>query len=57
MMGVRLLETRRLLKETGRIYLHCDPTASYQAQSLCWRFRFSFSRYLDLSLRIYCSPY
>ena len=29
MMGVRLLEMRRLLKETGSIYLHCDPTASH----------------------------
>ena len=29
MMGVRLLEMRRLLKPTGSIYLHCDPTASH----------------------------
>ena len=29
MMGVRLLEMRRLLKETGSIYLHCDPTAGH----------------------------
>ena len=29
MMGVRLLEMRRLLKLTGSIYLHCDPTASH----------------------------
>ena len=27
MMAVRLLETRRVLKDTGSIYLHCDPTA------------------------------
>ena len=27
-MGVRLLEMRRVLKPTGSIYLHCDPTAS-----------------------------
>ena len=27
MMAVRLLEMRRLLKSTGSIYLHCDPTA------------------------------
>ena len=25
-MAVRLLEMRRLLKPTGSIYLHCDPT-------------------------------
>ncbi len=29
MMGVRLLEMRRVLKETGSMYLHCDPTASH----------------------------
>ena len=35
MMGVRLLELRRLLKPTGSIYLHCDDTAnSYLRLSL-----------------------
>ncbi len=29
MMGVRLLEMKRLLKETGSIYLHCDDTVSH----------------------------
>ncbi len=29
MMAVRLLEMRRLLKDTGSLYLHCDPTASH----------------------------
>ena len=29
MMAVRLLEMHRVLKETGSIYLHCDPTASH----------------------------
>jgi len=29
MMTVRLWELRRVLKETGSIYLHCDPTASH----------------------------
>ena len=28
-MAVRLLEMRRVLKPTGSIYLHCDPTASH----------------------------
>lgn len=28
-MAVRLFEMRRLLKDTGSIYLHCDPTASH----------------------------
>ena len=28
-MTVRLVELRRILKPTGTIYLHCDPTASH----------------------------
>ena len=28
-MAVRLLEMKRVLKETGSIYLHCDPTMSH----------------------------
>ena len=29
MMGIRLLELHRVLKDTGSIYLHCDPIASH----------------------------
>lgn len=29
MMTVRLIELRRVLKTTGCLYLHCDPTASH----------------------------
>ena len=29
MMGMRLLEMRRLLKDTGSIYLHCDVAAGH----------------------------
>ena len=29
MMAVRLVELHRVLKDTGSIYLHCDPTASH----------------------------
>lgn len=29
MMAVRLIEMRRVLKPTGSLYLHCDPTASH----------------------------
>ncbi len=29
MMAIRLCEMKRVLKETGSIYLHCDPTASH----------------------------
>ena len=28
-MAVRLIEMKRILKSTGSIYLHCDPTASH----------------------------
>lgn len=34
MMAVRLVEMRRVLKETGSIYLHCDPTASHYLKIL-----------------------
>ena len=29
MMAVRLVELHRVLKKTGSLYLHCDPTASH----------------------------
>jgi DNA modification methylase len=29
MMSVRLIEMRRVLKPTGTLYLHCDPTAGH----------------------------
>jgi DNA modification methylase len=29
MMAIRLVELQRVLKPTGNIYLHCDPTASH----------------------------
>ena len=34
MLGVRLLEMKRVLKSTGSIYLHCDPTASHYIKML-----------------------
>ena len=33
-MAIRLMEMRRLLKPTGSIYLHCDPTASHYLKLL-----------------------
>ena len=33
-MAVRIMEMRRLLKSTGAIYLHCDPTASHYLKLL-----------------------
>jgi len=32
MMAPRLIELHRVLKSTGSLYLHCDPTASYYLQ-------------------------
>ena len=34
MMAVRLIELHRVLKPTGSLYLHCDPTASYYLKVL-----------------------
>ncbi len=34
MMGIRLLEMHRILKSTGSLYLHCDPTASHYLKLL-----------------------
>lgn len=34
MMAPRLIELRRVLKSTGSIYLHCDPTASHYLKML-----------------------
>jgi len=34
MMAIRLVELHRVLKNTGSIYLHCDPTASHYLKIL-----------------------
>ena len=34
MMAVRLIELNRVLKRTGTLYLHCDPTASHYLKIL-----------------------
>ena len=34
MMGIRMLEMQRILKPTGSIYLHCDPTASHYLKTM-----------------------
>ncbi len=33
-MAVRVLEMERVLKDTGSIYLHCDPTASHYIKAM-----------------------
>ncbi|MGI8514045.1 MAG: DNA methyltransferase [Acidimicrobiia bacterium] len=35
MMAPRLLELHRVLKATGSMYLHCDPTASHYLKVIC----------------------
>ena len=34
MMAIRLVELHRVLKSTGTLYLHCDPTASHYLKVL-----------------------
>ena len=34
MMAPRLVELRRVLKPTGSIYLHCDPTSAHYLKML-----------------------
>jgi len=34
MMAIRIFELKRILKNTGSIYLHCDPTASHYLKLL-----------------------
>jgi site-specific DNA-methyltransferase (adenine-specific) len=34
MMAVRLVELHRVLKPTGSLYLHCDPTASHYLKAI-----------------------
>jgi len=52
MMAVRLIELHRVLKPTGSLYLHCDPTASHYLKILldavfgpnCYRSEISWKR-------------
>lgn len=34
MMAIRLVELKRILKQPGSIYLHCDPTASHYLKTV-----------------------
>ena len=65
MMAVRLIEMRRVLKDTGSIYLHCDPYASHYLKMLMdaiygarnfrneivWKRRHGFSSAVHQSIR------
>jgi site-specific DNA-methyltransferase (adenine-specific) len=35
MMAIRLVEMHRVLKPTGSIYLHCDPTRKCESRAYC----------------------
>ena len=48
MMAARLVELQRVLKPTGSLYLHCDPTASHYLK-LCW-IRFLEQKILSMKL-------
>ena len=43
MMGLRMFEMRRILKETGSIYLHCYPTAQAAIAKKASGYRRNFS--------------
>jgi DNA modification methylase len=53
MMALRLVELRRVLKPTGSLYLHCDPTASHYLKQVldgvfgaaCFRSEIIWKRY------------
>ena len=51
-MAVRLLEMHRVLKPTGSIYLHCDPTASHYLKAVMDAI-FGWSRFLNEVLWLY----
>lgn len=46
MMAIRLIELHRVLKPTGSIYLHCDPTASHYLK-LIMDAVFGYKNYLN----------
>ena len=55
MMAIRLLELHRVLKSTGSLYLHCDPTASHYLKILMdgdfWRDQFPQRNHLEAQSR------
>jgi len=55
MMAIRLVELRRVLKSTGSIYLHCDPTASHYLK-LVMDAVFGHSHFLNEIVWCYTGP-
>ena len=54
-MAVRLLEIHRILKETGSVYFHCDPTASHYLKLLMDAV-FGHGRYINEIAWCYTGP-
>ena len=54
-MSIRLVEMRRVLKETGSIYLHCDPTASHYLKAAMDSI-FGYRNFLDEIVWNYRAP-
>ena len=63
MMAPRLVELRRVLKTTGSLYLHCDPTASHYLKLLldavfggdCYRNEITWKRRVGMSSAVHGS--
>ena len=54
-MSIRLVEMRRVLKETGSIYLHCDPAASHYLKT-AMDYIFGHRNFLDEVVWNYGTP-
>ena len=54
-MSIRLVEMRRVLKDTGSIYLHCDPTASHYLKAAMDSI-FGYRNFLDEIIWNYRAP-
>ena len=56
MMAVRLIELHRVLKPTGSLYLHCDPTASHYLKLLLDSCIWSHRHYPERDYLAMCQP-
>ena len=54
-MAVRLIEMHRVLKETGSVYLHCDPTMSHYLK-LLMDCIFGYQNYINEIVWCYHGP-
>ncbi len=54
-MSIRLVEMHRVLKDTGSIYLHCDPTASHYLKTAL-DYIFGYRNFIDEVVWNYGTP-